>query len=77
MKKKKAKVEVTTEVWSAKKNRDSICLLGGAIYGLTLKLNKKKKITKGDLKELRMFLARIDKYDQKIWNQILTKHFKK
>ncbi len=68
--------EVKTNIISAKRNRNSICLLGGTIYRMKLKIDRKEKITKGDLKELQKFLARIDKYDQSIWKQMLAKRFR-
>lgn len=70
---KKVLTDVKTDIGLAQENRDSICLMGATIFGMKLKLNNKEKITKDDLNELKKFLYKIDRYDQKIWNQILDK----
>lgn len=58
---------------SAKKNRDSICALGGEIYHLKLKVRKGEKISLSNLNKLKKYLRLIDLHDRKIWQQLINK----
>ncbi len=70
MKSKSSKRTVTTSVVKGLDNRNTIALMGSKLYQLKIKLDRKEKITKGDLRSLRGYLARINRYDESIWNQL-------
>ncbi len=54
-------------------NRNEICLMGGQIAIIEMKIRKKKPILISDMIALKRHLHKIDKYDKANWHSILKK----